>query len=126
MFLMCILYLVTASLLRAIKSLETADNLRNRLMVEISGLRPITLNDPSPFANGHDLREAAEQLEVTFLSEMLKSAGFGKSRESFGGGVGEDQFGSFLRQAQAQEMVKSGGIGLAEKLFDALKLRADE
>lgn len=71
------------------------------------------------------LHEAARSLEAGFLSEMLKSAGFGKSRESFGGGTGEEQFGSFLRQAQAEEMVKTGGIGLAESLYQALKERED-
>lgn len=71
------------------------------------------------------LRSAAIKLEATFLSEMLKSAGFGAPREAFGGGAGEDQFGSFLREAQAQELAKAGGIGLAEALFEALKVRAD-
>ena len=71
------------------------------------------------------LRQAAQALEATFLAEMLKSAEFGKPRESFGGGAGEDQFSSFLRQAQAEEMVRAGGIGLAEQLFEALKERAD-
>lgn len=69
------------------------------------------------------LREAANKLEATFLAEMLKSAGMGGTRESFGGGVGEDQFASFLRQAQAEKMVEAGGIGLAESLFLALKER---
>ncbi|MCO4847052.1 MAG: rod-binding protein [Yoonia sp.] len=67
------------------------------------------------------MREAAENLEATFLSEMLKSAGLGASRSTFGGGIGEDQFSSFLREAQAKDMVKSGGIGLAEALFEAMK-----
>ncbi len=71
------------------------------------------------------LREAARALEASFLSEMLKSAGFGKSRDALGGGTGEDQFGSFLVQAQAEEMVRAGGIGLAESLFEALKGRGD-
>jgi len=70
------------------------------------------------------LHRVAEKLEATFLSEMLKSAGFGKARDAFGGGSGEQQFSSFLRQAQAEQMVKSGGIGLAESLFEALKERA--
>ena len=43
--------------------------------------------------------------------------------ESFGGGAGEQQFASYLRQAQADEMAKGGGIGLAEALFEAMKER---
>lgn len=70
--------------------------------------------------------EAAQKLEATFLAEMLKSAGFGEARETFGGGAGEDQFGSFLVQEQAMQMVKAGGIGLSETLFEALKDRRDE
>lgn len=69
------------------------------------------------------LRDAADALEATFLAEMLKSAGVGKTPEAFGGGEGEDQFASFLRQAQAEEMVKAGGIGLSESLFETLKAR---
>ena len=56
---------------------------------------------------------------------MLKFAGTDKPPASFGGGIGEEQFGSFLRQAEADAMVRHGGIGLAEKLFEALKERAD-
>lgn len=54
-----------------------------------------------------------QKLESVFLSEMLKAAGVGKSSESFGGGAGEDQFSSFLVEAQAREMVRAGGLGLA-------------
>ncbi len=69
------------------------------------------------------LRDAAQKLEATFLAEMLKSAGLGTPRDAFGGGHGEDQFASFLREAQAEEMAKAGGIGLAEALFEAMKVR---
>lgn len=69
------------------------------------------------------LRDAAQKLEASFLAEMLKAAGVGEQVEGWGGGIGEDQFASFLRQAQAEEMAKSGGIGLAESLFEALKER---
>ncbi|MEZ5715400.1 MAG: rod-binding protein [Paracoccaceae bacterium] len=72
------------------------------------------------------LRDAAEKLEATFLAEMLKAAGLGRARQGFGGGAGEEQFSSFLLQAQAEEMVKSGGIGLAESLYQALKEKSDE
>jgi Rod binding domain-containing protein len=72
-----------------------------------------------------ELRDVSKKLEATFLAEMLISAGFGKTPDAFGGGEGEDQFASFLIQAQAEKMVKAGGIGLAEQLFEALKERAD-
>jgi len=71
------------------------------------------------------LFKVAQKLEASFLAEMLQSAGLGQASESFGGGAGEDQFGSFLVQEQAMQMVQSGGIGLAESLYDALKERAD-
>lgn len=67
------------------------------------------------------LMEAAQNLEAAFLSEMLQSAGLGKTSESFGGGAGEEQFGSFLVSEQAKHIVKGGGIGLAQSLYEALK-----
>ncbi|MFC3612200.1 rod-binding protein [Lutimaribacter marinistellae] len=66
------------------------------------------------------LRAAAQELEAGFLAEMLKAAGLGKSRGPFGGGSGEEQFASFLVREQAQQIARSGGIGLAETLFTAL------
>lgn len=72
------------------------------------------------------LREAARELETTFLAEMLKSAKVGETPESFGGGEGENQFASFLRLEQARQMTEGGGIGLAESLFDALKERIND
>ncbi|MCU0911309.1 MAG: rod-binding protein [Rhodobacteraceae bacterium] len=71
------------------------------------------------------LRAAAERLEASFLAEMLKHAGSGSPRETFGGGAGEEQFASFLQEEQARAMVRAGGIGLAESLFEALKERVD-
>ncbi|SFS19174.1 rod-binding protein [Yoonia litorea] len=69
------------------------------------------------------LREAAVALEASFLAEMLKSTGFGEGTTSFGGGIGEEQFASFLADAQAKELAKAGGIGLAEAIFEALKIQ---
>ncbi|MFV0359030.1 rod-binding protein [Tropicimonas sp.] len=71
------------------------------------------------------LRAAAQELEATFLSEMLKHAGIGEVSDSFGGGEGEAQFASLLRDAQAREMAAAGGIGLAESIFTFLRERAD-
>ena len=72
------------------------------------------------------LWRAAQALEQNFLAEMLKSAGLGAMEGAFSGGVGEDQFTSYLRDAQAKEMVSAGGIGLAERLFHAMKETSNE
>lgn len=73
------------------------------------------------------LWEASRALEANFLAQMLSSAGLGAAPEGFGGGIGEDQFASLLRDEQAKSMVDSGGIGLAESIFNSLAARvADE
>jgi flagellar protein FlgJ len=66
-------------------------------------------------------RAVAKDLEAAFLTEMLKHAGFGKARDSFGGGAGEEHFASFLSEIQAKKMVEAGGIGLAEHIFQSIK-----
>ena len=66
------------------------------------------------------LFKVAQELEASFLTEMLTSAGLGEARKSFGGGVGEDQFSSFLIREQAKTMVNAGGIGLAESIYESL------
>ena len=80
---------------------------------------------PQPTQRDAALMQQAKALEASFLSEMLGHAGMGEARDAFGGGVGEEQFASFLRQEQAKQMVEKGGIGLAEQLFHALTKRAD-
>ena len=87
---------------------------------------PSSTHPPLPQASQEEkLRDVSQQLEATFLAEMLKSAGFGKTPDAFGGGSGEDQFSSFLIRAQAEKMVEAGGIGLAEQIFNALKDTSD-
>lgn len=70
------------------------------------------------------LRETAVALEAQFLSQMLKHAGFDGSGSALSGGTGEDQFASFLRDAQARRIAEAGGIGLAESIYRALEARA--
>lgn len=79
----------------------------------------------APPSQDDKLREASQKLEAAFLAEMLKAAGLGKTPEAFGGGDGEDQFASFLVDAQAEKMVEAGGIGLAQQLFEFLKEKSD-
>ncbi|MCV2867045.1 rod-binding protein [Defluviimonas sp. WL0002] len=70
------------------------------------------------------LRSAARELEASFLEEMLQHSGLGEQAGSFTGGVGEAQFASFLRREQALALVESGGIGLAQSIFEHLAERA--
>ena len=74
-------------------------------------------------ANPRDaaMRQAAIDLEASFLSEMLKAAGLDKAPEAFGGGSGEDQFTGLLVNEQARAMAENGGIGLAESIYNSLK-----
>ena len=90
---------------------------------------PVT-HSLQPTSSELKLREAAVELEANFLAEMLKGVGLGESPSAFGGGAGagagEEQFSSMLRLEQARELAKSGGIGLAETLFQALKEAPNE
>ncbi|KIC40710.1 flagellar rod assembly protein FlgJ [Ruegeria sp. ANG-R] len=71
------------------------------------------------------LKAASVELEAAFLAEMLKSAGLGQTRSSFGGGAGEDQFASFLVQQQARQMARAGGVGLSEIIFNSMMEKSD-
>lgn len=71
------------------------------------------------------LMQKAQALEATFLAEMLSFSGLGKESDSFGGGIGEAQFASFLREEQAKLLVARGGIGLAQQIFESLKSRGE-
>ncbi|MFE3836643.1 rod-binding protein [Pseudogemmobacter sonorensis] len=75
---------------------------------------------PPPGPTEGALMRKARELETVFLTEMLGHAGLGEGRGSFGGGIGEAQFASFLRAEQARMIVDRGGIGLAESLFRAM------
>lgn len=66
-------------------------------------------------------RAAAKAFEATFIAEMLKGTGLGAQPESFGGGAGEEAFGSFLTQEYARLISERGGFGLAEQIFETLK-----
>ena len=78
------------------------------------------LSSAPPPSRQDQLMAKAEELEATFLSEMLAHSGLGGVQGPFGGGPGEAQFASFLRQEQARLIVQQGGIGLAELIFNAM------
>jgi Rod binding domain-containing protein len=79
-----------------------------------------------PMHSGAPLKRAAQELETTFLAHMLQSAGLSEAPSNFGGGAGESQFQTFLVRQQARQLVETGGIGLAEAVFESMKGRYDD
>ena len=60
------------------------------------------------------ISKSAHDFEASFLSNALGSMFQGVTvSEPFGGGQGEQTFKSFLNEAFAKQIVKSGGIGVA-------------
>ena len=72
-----------------------------------------------------EIRRTAERLEIAFLTEMLKGAGIGALGGAFGGGAGEEQFSSMLREQYAEKMVQAGGLGLSEQIMRTMMEKAD-
>ncbi len=71
------------------------------------------------------IAKTAKDFEASFLSimlgEMFKDVG---AEAPFNGGAGEQAFKSFLGDAMAKQMVKSGGIGLSDRVAqEMLKLQ---
>lgn len=93
----------------------------------IDGLPPVEFNSlqkKSPVGDATVVDDrtmkVAKEFEATFLSEMLKHTGLNKTSSEFGGGAGEDAFHSLLTQKYADKLAQSGGIGLAQHIYDSL------
>lgn len=94
--------------------------------MDLSGLQTQSAQSGLSKYETQRLRDASEKLEANFLALMLKESGLGKTPDFGGGGEGEDQFASFLVEAQAQKIVEAGGIGLAEQIFHSLAERTHD
>ncbi|MBP7003067.1 rod-binding protein [Amaricoccus sp.] len=89
--------------------------------------RPAAPGATATPAKGHDEREtraAAQAFESAFVAEMLKYSGVNETPEGWGGGAGEDAFGSFLTEEYARLIEARGGLGLAEQIFNAMQAKA--
>ena len=76
--------------------------------ITTTSVLPVT----TPRPQAQTQKNAGIAFEQMFLAEMLSHTGLGQT-SAFGGGIGEDQFRSFLVQEQARMLAESGGIGLA-------------
>ena len=70
----------------------------------------------APSARPADASDVAEKLERAFLEEMLKYAGPKPAEGGFSGGIGEEQFASFMTESHAALLAKSLDLGLADAL----------
>ncbi|MFN3613753.1 MAG: rod-binding protein [Rubrimonas sp.] len=85
--------------------------------------RPPAAPTPETEQRRDALRAVAVNFEAMFLTQVLDLAGVGKSPEGFDGGHGEEAFRGHLLAEQGRLMAESGGIGLAEHVFQALLKR---
>jgi len=71
-------------------------------------------------------RKAAEEFEAFFIGEFVETMFQGVGEDPmFGGGSGGQMFRSLLHREYANEMARSGGIGIADSVTAEL-LRAQE
>ena len=60
------------------------------------------------------IKHTSEKFEASFLSIMLQQMFEGtETAAPFGGGPGEKMFQSFMTEAMANKMVKTGGVGIS-------------
>ena len=92
-------------------------------MTEITPIHPAVAPKPTGRPDGRHaaMRQAAEEFETVFLTEMLKHSGVGRMPEGFNGGQGEAAFADMLTREYAAGIARSGRIGLAEKVFQAMR-----
>ncbi len=90
----------------------------------MTSVTPIpSITAPETSTRQQALRSSAEALEESFLAEMLRLSGVARPPESGGGGAGEEAFAGFLADAYAAELAESGGVGLAEGIYQSLLAR---
>jgi Rod binding domain-containing protein len=93
--------------------------------MDLSPIAPAGLKTPAAPRAEQAARAAAEAFEASFLAEMLRYSGLNAMPDGFGGGAGEEAFGSLLTDEYARLIAARGGIGLAERVFEILKQRTE-
>ncbi|MEM7745254.1 MAG: rod-binding protein [Pseudomonadota bacterium] len=99
--------------------------------IALPGVQPFTgttrPTHPEPSAgpkSDAELRSVALRFETAFVAEMLKHSGVGEMRDGFNGGAGEAAFSGLLTWEYAGEIAERGTMGIADKVYAALRERA--
>jgi Rod binding domain-containing protein len=67
------------------------------------------------------IKEAAQDFEAFFLSQMLQPMfDTVQTDEMFGGGEGEEMWKSMMVDEYAKQIAKSGGVGVAEQVMQVM------
>lgn len=67
------------------------------------------------------IKEAAQDFEAFFLSQMLKPMfDTVQTDDMFGGGQGEEMWKSLMVDEYAKQIAKSGGVGVAEQVMQVM------
>jgi Rod binding domain-containing protein len=83
-------------------------------LISPSLLAPTAQATTASLAHGK-AKDAGQKFEAQFLSTMFQHMFQGIETDGpFGGGVGEEMFRSVMTEALGKQVVKSGGIGLAD------------
>ena len=76
--------------------------------------------------NQQKVREAAQQFEGFFISQMMEQMMAGIEPDpTFGGGLGEETWRSMLNQEYGKQIAKTGKLGIADNVMKAM-LHAQE
>ena len=79
---------------------------------------------PQEAAKRAQIKQTASEFEASFLSVMLGQMFKDVNTTEFGGGHGEEMFKSFMTDAMAKQMTRSGGVGLSDTVAkEMLKLQ---
>lgn len=96
--------------------------------MNVSGFAPIDVPLPplagqtgassaAELAKRGQIRETSQKFEASFLSSMMQEMFEGVDTAApFGGGQSEAMFRSFMTDAIAKQMAKSGGVGIAAQV----------
>lgn len=89
----------------------------------IEGMSPLPINQqaaagPSQAAEEAKLKEACQNFEEMFLTQMMKQ--MRKSAPGTGGNE-EKQFAEMLDQERAKQWSADGGVGMAQMMFEQMK-----
>ncbi|MBR7158090.1 MAG: rod-binding protein [Alphaproteobacteria bacterium] len=84
-------------------------------------------NTPSPSADWQKARKTADDFEAFFLTQTLEQMFSGLETDGmFGGGDAEKIWRSFLLDEYGKQMVKAGGIGMADEVMNYMLKMQEE